>query len=84
MRFVKIDLTDDQLLKLAKIALAPGGVMGDWGNSLEDAGIDRATAVWLGTHGYLEPTERPAAGGPLPFLQVTAKGRRELMIRFID
>jgi hypothetical protein len=84
MRLVKIDLTDDQLLKLAKIALAPGGVFGDWGNSLEEAGIDRHTAVWLGTQGYVEPITQAAPGGDLPFLRVTAKGRRELMIRFID
>jgi hypothetical protein len=84
MRFLKIDLTDDQLLKLAKIALAPGGVVGDWGDSLAHTGIDHATATWLGAQGYVEPVTRDAVGGPLPFVAVTAKGRRELMIRFID
>lgn len=84
MRLVKIDLTDDQLLALAKIALAPGGVVGDWGMALLHAGIDTDTVVWLAGQGFVEPVMRHAAGGSLPHYQTTAKGRRELMIRFID
>ncbi len=84
MRLLKIDLTDEQLLTLAKIALSPGGVVGDWGNALQEAGLDVHEVVWLAEQGYLETVMRYAAGGSLPHYQTTAKGRRELMIRFVD
>lgn len=84
MRFVKIDLTDDQLLTLAKIALAPGGVVGDYGVAMLHAGIKISETLWLAEQGFVEPVMRYAAGGSMPHLQTTAKGRRELMIRFID
>jgi hypothetical protein len=83
MQMFTTHLTDEQLLALAKIALAPGGVVGDWGNALQEAGIDTRTAVYLGTQGYIEPVTRHAAGGDLSYFQITDKGRRDLALRFV-
>ena len=84
MRMITFYLTDEQLLVLAKIALAPGGVVGDWGNALQEVGLDAHTAAYLVHEGYLKPVMRHAAGGSMPHYETTAKGRRELMIRFVD
>lgn len=84
MRLLKIDLTDEQLLTLAKIALSPGGAVDDYGVALLQAGVKPSETLWLRDQGYLEVATRKAPGGDLPQLRTTAKGRRELMIRFVD
>lgn len=83
MRMITIHLTDEQLLTLAKVTFAPGGVMGNWGNAMDSARVDPRDVSWLLGNEYMEVVQRRAPGGHLPHLRVTDKGKRELMLRFV-
>lgn len=83
MRTITTHLTDQQLLALTKIELAPGGAVLDDYHVLAEIGITPTLALWLARNDYLCMQLRPTDTDSKMHVMITDKARRELMLRFV-